>query len=526
MINSVSLKTYSTKDLAQLAKKRGVAGWHSMGKDQLIRALERSSGGGGSGKGSASATRSKAGAKAVSVGKAGAKAGGQKAISTRSNGSSTAKSTKSGGKSGRPVAVAAAAGRTSGSGKKVVQVQRSLNGHRSEKLPMAKASAAPKSGAASKSSSSAPIASGAKPKSVGSIPAVAKSASAGKASASSVSAKVSLKSASVKRVSAKPAQPPRKPTSPAVAKKIKQMQEDQERRKDLANPVRLPDPSGDGESRVRGEVLKDRIVLLVRDCYWLQCLWEITRQSVQRAQAAMAEYWHGAKPVIRLIEVEANGTTSTAERVARQIPIHGGVSTWYIDVEQPAHSFRVELGYLASSGKFFSICRSNVVTTPRPGSADAIDENWTDVAENYEKIYAQSGGYSEENNSTELQELFEERLRRPMGSPNATRFGVGAESVLNRRRDFKFDVDAEMIVFGATKPDAYVMLGGEPVKLRPDGTFTVRLSMPDKRQVIPIVASSKDGVEQRTVVLAVERNTKVMEPIMKDNSNSAAANAD
>jgi hypothetical protein len=40
--------------------------------------------------------------------------------------------------------------------------------------------------------------------------------------------------------------------------------------------------------------------------------------------------------------------------------------------------------------------------------------------------------------------------------------------------------------------------------------------MPDKRQVLPVVASSADGIETRTVVVAVERNTKVMEPMVKD----------
>jgi hypothetical protein len=40
--------------------------------------------------------------------------------------------------------------------------------------------------------------------------------------------------------------------------------------------------------------------------------------------------------------------------------------------------------------------------------------------------------------------------------------------------------------------------------------------MPDRRQVIPVVASTGDGGEQRTIVLAVERNTKVMEPVIRD----------
>ncbi len=61
-----------------------------------------------------------------------------------------------------------------------------------------------------------------------------------------------------------------------------------------------------------------------------------------------------------------------------------------------------------------------------------------------------------------------------------------------------------------------VTLQGEPVQLRPDGTFTVRFSLPDSRQIIPAVAASPDGIEERTIVLAVERNTKELEPMIHD----------
>ncbi len=160
-----------------------------------------------------------------------------------------------------------------------------------------------------------------------------------------------------------------------------------------------------------------------------------------------------------------------------------------------------------------------MVSTPAPGASDSIDENWSAVAEDYEKVYALSGGFNEERASGELQELFEERLRRPMG-PASAKYGVGAERLMNRHKNFAFHMDAEMIIFGSTSPDARVTLGGEPVRLREDGTFTVRMAMPDKRQVIPAVAASADGVEQRTVVLAVERNTKVLEPMLKEHSEN------
>ena len=52
--------------------------------------------------------------------------------------------------------------------------------------------------------------------------------------------------------------------------------------------------------------------------------------------------------------------------------------------------------------------------------------------------------------------------------------------------------------------------------IQSDGSFSVRFHMPDSRQIIPAVACSADGSEERTIILAVERNTKVMEPVIRD----------
>jgi hypothetical protein len=174
----------------------------------------------------------------------------------------------------------------------------------------------------------------------------------------------------------------------------------------------------------------------------------------------------------------------------------------------------LEIGYLADDGYFYCLARSNEVATPPAGTSDAVDENWKAVAENADRIFAMSGGYSAQGASRELQELLEERLRRPLGSPMKTRYGAGAAG--REGETLEFAVDAEIIIYGAASRDAHVTLQGEPVQLRDDGTFAVRLSLPDRRQVIPIVASSYDGVEQRTTILAVERNTKVMEPLVRD----------
>ena len=302
---------------------------------------------------------------------------------------------------------------------------------------------------------------------------------------------------------------PTVPRNPRIANKIRRQMEERERLRDLAlNNSQSPESEG----------VQDRLVLMVRDPFWLHAHWQISRQAIDRVKVSMAENWHGATPVLRVFHIESSTTTSTSENVLRDIPIHGGVNNWYIDVVDPPKTYRACLGYKATNGRFFPIARSNKVTTPQPGTSTDIDENWSDLAANCEKVYALSGGYHEDDSIQEVREVLEERLQRPVGNPSVNRYGSGAEnSIAGENQNFQFEVDAEMVVFGATRPNSRVTVAGEPVTLRDDGSFTVRMSMPDKRQVLPIVASSEDGFHQKTTVLAIERNTKTMEPCENEN---------
>jgi hypothetical protein len=262
--------------------------------------------------------------------------------------------------------------------------------------------------------------------------------------------------------------------------------------------------------------VKDRLVVMVRDPYWLHAYWELSRKSIERAKVALGQYWHGARPVLRLCEVSRDGTTSSPRQPIRDIEIHGGVNNWYIDVQNPPKSYQLDVGYLADGGRFFCLARSNVVSTPAATAGDTFDKNWADVAKDFDRIFALSGGYSEPTANGELKEVLEERLRHPIGDPLTMQFGRGAAGRPAHRANFEFQVDTELIVHGVTQPDAHVTLRGEPVKVRSDGTFAIRFNLPDRRHVLPMVASSRDGAEQRTIVLAVDRNTKVMESVNRD----------
>jgi uncharacterized protein len=276
------------------------------------------------------------------------------------------------------------------------------------------------------------------------------------------------------------------------------------------------DLNGRPPRHLQGGHSKDRIVVVVRDPYWLHVFWELTHQSVQRAEAALGQDWHGAKPILRVCDVSSQDTTSTAEGVVRDVDIHGGCNNWYVEVTQPPRSYRVDIGYVSKRGQFYALARSNVVTPPKAGVSDALDENWNESdAKQADRLYAMSSGFDPSAGDTRaLKEFLEERFRRPLHAttlPNAP-----TPAAAPKGGKFFFHIDAEMIVFGRTIAGSRVTLQGEPVKLRPDGTFTMRYSFPDGRQILPAIAESADGIEERKIVLAVERNTKELEPLIHD----------
>lgn len=74
-------------------------------------------------------------------------------------------------------------------------------------------------------------------------------------------------------------------------------------------------------------------------------------------------------------------------------------------------------------------------------------------------------------------------------------------------REFFMHVNAEVIFYGGTHPDAKVTIDGKPLLLNPDGTFRFHFKFPDADYEIPIVATSPDGVERRSATLRFERAT-------------------
>lgn len=297
-----------------------------------------------------------------------------------------------------------------------------------------------------------------------------------------------------------------KRTESAIARRLRRQRAEQEKLRNIAFRE-ISNPGREAPKR-------DRIVLIVRDSFWLQGYWEITAATVARIKIAMGNYWHKAKPVLRLLEITSRGNTNSFEELAEEIPIRGGASNWFINVPDQNKSYRLAIGYVLPSetdaaDRFYLITKSNEVLTMPSGSGE--DQSWTDLTNNAEKYYAQSGGYDSGKVSAELKDVFEEKSQQPLHSvaiqniPSLSRFGA----------ELSFKVDAHLVIHGATDANASLTIAGSPVPVSNDGSFVLRMDLPDKRQVLPIIASSFDGTQQRTTVLAIERNTKTLEPLYR-----------
>jgi len=263
----------------------------------------------------------------------------------------------------------------------------------------------------------------------------------------------------------------------------------------------------------------DRLVLLVRGPFWLHVFWELSSRSVERSKAAMGYAWHTAVPILRLFRIVADGMNNPRRDIVRDICIHSEGNNWYIDVQDPPGTFQVEIGFLSREENFFRIASSNYVQTPQNQVVSGgvkLDGHWDSVAEDVDRIYKLSGG-TEKKGSEILKTVLEEQLGISMSLPRGSRYGSGSANYEKTKRHFDFTVNADIIIYGQTDPSVQVAIRGEPIRVANDGSFFIRYPLAEKRHVYPIEAKGSDGIETQQVILAIDRNTKILETVFLEN---------
>lgn len=257
-------------------------------------------------------------------------------------------------------------------------------------------------------------------------------------------------------------------------------------------------PSGYGDNK---------IVLLVRDPWWVFAYWEIRRDKEDDIRRKIESSGEKAqKSILRVYDVTDINFNGRNAHAYFDIDLKGLASNWYINVNSPDRAWVVEIGIVSDKGNFYALARSNIVRTPRFGMSDQLDAEWMMPEEDSWKMFSLSGGFGVGKGSLEVREMFKKRLEEQVTSG-----GISSAASFYRKppeRKFWLVVNTELIVYGATEPDAKVTVQGKAIKLRPDGTFTLRFALPDGKQVIPVEATSNDGVDHRRITPTVTRKTE------------------
>ena len=289
-------------------------------------------------------------------------------------------------------------------------------------------------------------------------------------------------------------------------------------------------PEGYGDSR---------IVLLPRDPKWAYAYWDVSNEYKQALRNQ-----GGQRLMLRLYDVTDIDQQHQAPHSMQQQECHEMARSWYVEVPVSDRDYTVEIGYLTADDRWLTLSRSAPVRVPPIYPSDwkkdqFVTVGWEERLSN--RTVASLGSPEVKTDGaaalppaySELLALAQEQaLTRVAGSLfgsmhqelpvgiapglNASGLNVsglnmsgvgGASMPIEQSRQFWLVAEAELIVYGATDPDATLTVGDRVVPLNPDGTFRFHVAFPDGQIDYPIQAVATDGEQSRSVHLNFERQT-------------------
>jgi len=252
------------------------------------------------------------------------------------------------------------------------------------------------------------------------------------------------------------------------------------------------------------------LTLLIRDPWWAFIYWEISDKVREEHGLPRG---HSKRLKIRVYDI-----TDGKQNGFFDVYVHDYTTNWYINLPLPNRRYYAEL-ILEENGKDISIVRSNEANSPRISISQETDIEW--MTPDWAKIYAASAGFREKG-------LSEKELSEKLSKMNLSSMSFGgsvetlgaSESLMSSlpssesvvkvygKKDFWLRADCELIVYGATEPDAGVKVKGEVVKLNRDGSFTLRFALPNGSHLIDIKAINRDRDMERQIEFYITRETK------------------
>jgi uncharacterized protein len=302
-------------------------------------------------------------------------------------------------------------------------------------------------------------------------------------------------------------------------------------------------PEGYGESR---------IVLMPRDPQWAYAYWDIPNEN--RAQLRSQG---GQQLALRIYDATDLDLNYQVPHSVQEYPCDELAREWYLSIPVSDRDYIVEIGYRTFDGRWLMLSRSAAVRIPPTYPSDWVDDHFVTVewdtdlrgqviaelkqpsrtvvtyGKTSDSIHDQMFGIAQGSEALRVAgsvygsmqhgALHEQALSSyvfPSGVglwavPTASGAGLTASGAGMfsasvggpRPRQFWLVADAELIVYGATEPDATVTIGGQQIQLSPDGTFRYQMSFQDGLIDFPIFAVAADGEQNREVHLKFTRET-------------------
>jgi uncharacterized protein len=249
-----------------------------------------------------------------------------------------------------------------------------------------------------------------------------------------------------------------------------------------------------------------RLVLMPRDPQWMHAYWEVASYTWSEAERHFGpEVRRSGRAVLRFFPA---GMDQGSFDVDVQLDTHN----WYVHLSREGGSWYAQLGLLLPDGRFVLLAISNTIHMPAGRISEVLDEKWAVLKTDWERLFELSGAGKLGAGSLDMAKMLSQRweLFKAISSFSGALGGGSSWSRAPERPAKKFWLvaDAEVIVYGATEPDANVRFQGQPIVLNPDGTFSFRFSLPDGTQSFPIDAVNKDGDLSESIEITVSRKTR------------------
>lgn len=121
------------------------------------------------------------------------------------------------------------------------------------------------------------------------------------------------------------------------------------------------------------------ITLIARDPNWIYAYWEISPFSIQSVRNIAGDQVDHAAHVIRMYDVTAVDFNGHNANHWFDIEVAPHATNWYINIWTDNASYCADFGLRLSDGRFFALCRSNHVTTPRKVQSWRTEQMWMEV---------------------------------------------------------------------------------------------------------------------------------------------------